>query len=121
MTMGVENEVPSFAWRNSQKHGAQVARAALPYLFNQVDNGVNCPLTMTYAVVPALLHQKSDVSEWLEKIVAPYYDPRDVPISEKKGIIMGMSMTVRWASAFTHHIEFNDIILVFRKNKAVLM
>ena len=36
------------------KPGAQVARAAKYLLFSQVENGAQCPVTMTYAVVPVM-------------------------------------------------------------------
>ncbi len=35
----------------------------------------------------------SSLSTWLNKIFTPSYDHRDVPITEKKGVTMGMSMT----------------------------
>ena len=34
--------------------GAHVARAALYYLYAQLEDGTLCPTTMTYAAVPAL-------------------------------------------------------------------
>ena len=34
--------------------GSHVARMALSYLHNQADQGTSCPLTMTYAAVPAI-------------------------------------------------------------------
>ncbi|MBM3387274.1 MAG: DNA alkylation response protein, partial [Betaproteobacteria bacterium] len=34
--------------------GAQVRRAAAYHLFGQLENGVQCPVTMTFAVVPVI-------------------------------------------------------------------
>ena len=56
METGVEHETPSLAWNNSDQRAAHTARTALPYMLNQVDAGVNCPLTMTYAAVAAMQH-----------------------------------------------------------------
>ena len=31
--------------------------------------------------------------EWVDKAAAPYYDPRDLPIADKRGVTIGMGMT----------------------------
>ena len=41
------------AWKTDDR-GGHVTHTALEYLLGQVEGGVCCPLTMTYAVVPAL-------------------------------------------------------------------
>lgn len=69
------------------------ARAALPFIGNQVEAGTQCPLTMTYASVPALRHCAAVAADWVPGIVTPVYDPRDIPAPEKKGLTVGMSMT----------------------------
>jgi hypothetical protein len=43
----------SFAWTHDRP-GAHVARAALSYLWNQGENGICCPMGMTFASIPAL-------------------------------------------------------------------
>ncbi|MGV8960718.1 MAG: acyl-CoA dehydrogenase family protein [Stenotrophomonas sp.] len=83
--------VAGLSWHCPQP-GAQVARAALSYLHHQAEAGTSCPLTMTHAAV-AVLRQEPALAEWAEKAAAPHYDPRDVPISEKRGITLGMGMT----------------------------
>lgn len=93
MRMGVEAETPALAWNNAERPTAHAARAALPYMFNQVESGVNCPLTMTYAAVPALRHSPALAAEWLPKVTAALYDPADAPLGEKAGATIGMSMT----------------------------
>jgi putative acyl-CoA dehydrogenase len=45
---------PCSAVGQRARPGAQVARAAQYLLFGQVENGAQCPVTMTYASVPAL-------------------------------------------------------------------
>ncbi|MBC7452239.1 MAG: isovaleryl-CoA dehydrogenase [Massilia sp.] len=73
--------------------GAQVARAAQYLLFGQVENGAQCPVTMTYACVPALRQAGALADKWLPKILSRQYDPRSLPIEQKRGALIGMGMT----------------------------
>ena len=73
--------------------GAQVARAAAYLLFGQVENGAQCPVTMTYASVPALRRAPRIAAKWLPKILARDYDPRSLPVEQKRGALVGMGMT----------------------------
>jgi putative acyl-CoA dehydrogenase len=63
--------------------GAQVARAARYLLFGQVENGSQCPVTMTYASVPALKQAPRIAAKWLPKILSNEYDPRSLPVEQK--------------------------------------
>ncbi len=83
--------VAGLSWRDGRP-GAHVARAALSYLHHQVEPGSSCPLTMTHAAVP-VLQQVPVLAEWAEKAAAPHYDPRNLPISGKSGVTIGMGMT----------------------------
>jgi putative acyl-CoA dehydrogenase len=73
--------------------GAQVARAAQYILFGQVENGAQCPVTMTYASVPALRQAPQIAGYWLPKILSRQYDPRALPVEQKSGALIGMGMT----------------------------
>ena len=73
--------------------GAQVARAAAYLLFGQVENGAQCPVTMTYASVPALRRAPRIADKWLPKILSRDYDPRSLPVEHKRGALVGMGMT----------------------------
>jgi putative acyl-CoA dehydrogenase len=73
--------------------GAQVARAAQYLLFGQVENGAQCPVTMTYAAVPALRQAGPIADKWLPKILSRQYDLRSLPIEQKHGALIGMGMT----------------------------
>ncbi len=73
--------------------GAQVARAAAYLLFGQVENGAQCPVTMTYASVPALRRNERIAAKWLPKILSREYDPRSLPVEQKRGALVGMGMT----------------------------
>ncbi len=92
MAVAVENQVPSFAWNHSRP-GSQVAQAALTYMFAQAEGGVLCPMAMTYAAIPALRLTPRVGEDWISKLLSTSYDPRDIPVDEKTGAMMGMFMT----------------------------
>jgi len=79
--------------------GAQAARAAMYYLHAQVENGTQCPLTMTCASVPVLRRHATSAPQlrewWLPRLLATGYDPRALPVSEKRSALIGMGMTER--------------------------
>ncbi len=92
MKMGVENELHSLPW-TSEQPAAHTARAALYMTAMQADAGFACPITMTFAVVPALRAQPELAEEWEPLVTATHYDPRLVPAREKGSAIAGMAMT----------------------------
>ncbi|MGJ7916675.1 isovaleryl-CoA dehydrogenase [Massilia sp. LXY-6] len=96
MTLLIENGAHSLPWEGGEgrrRPGAQVARAAAYLMFGQVENGSQCPVTMTYASVPALRQNPALAARWLPKILSRDYDPRSLPVSEKRGALVGMGMT----------------------------
>jgi putative acyl-CoA dehydrogenase len=93
MHLGAGHGVTGFAWRHAGQPGAHVARAALMFLHYQADQGTACPLTMTYACVPALRHAPALAREWLPRVVAPDYDGAARPAWDKAGNTIGMGMT----------------------------
>ena len=92
MKIGIENGTHSLSWA-SEHNGVYVARSVLAFLKQQVDEGTNCPITMTFAVVPSLKIQPEIADEWLPRVLSNEYDPRFIPASEKRGAIFGMAMT----------------------------
>ena len=73
--------------------GAHVARAAGLFVWSQVEAGHSCPISMTYAVIPALRHN-SEMSEMYELgLVSREYDPGLRTPSTKRGLLAGMGMT----------------------------
>ncbi|WP_257452052.1 isovaleryl-CoA dehydrogenase [Archangium lipolyticum] len=93
MELAIAHGVPNFAWRHEDRPGAHVARMALFYLHNQADQGTSCPLTMTYASVPALRRQPELAREWLPRLSSATYDSRFIPAAQKRGATLGMGMT----------------------------
>ena len=92
MKLGLESGLHASPWVSAGP-GAHVARAGLYYLQAQVESGHGCPLTMTFASVPTLKLSKAIAAEWLPKVLAPAYDPRNVPYTEKQAVTIGMGMT----------------------------
>src|SRR5690625_4544789 len=92
MQFAIEHGLHSDPWTNPRA-GAHVVRAAKYYLQTQIEASHFCPVTMTFAVVPALRKQPDLAEAWLPKILARHYDPRNVPDSEKQGLTIGMAMT----------------------------
>jgi putative acyl-CoA dehydrogenase len=92
MQMGVENELHSLPW-TSEEPSAHTARAALYMTAMQAEAGFCCPITMTFAVVPALRAQPELAAEWEPRLMARTYDPRLLAPGQKASAIAGMAMT----------------------------
>ncbi|MCU1718082.1 acyl-CoA dehydrogenase family protein [Pseudomonas sp. 5P_3.1_Bac2] len=92
MRTAIEHGLPALPWLEP-KPGANVVRAGLTYLHSQAEAASGCPLTMTFAAVPAIQLQADVAAQWLPKILAPHYDPRNVPMEQKAGVTIGMAMT----------------------------
>ncbi|RMU64264.1 putative acyl-CoA dehydrogenase [Pseudomonas syringae pv. syringae] len=92
MSTAIAHGIPSLPWTDPQP-GAHVARAAMSYLHTQAEPGSGCPLTMTFASVPALRLQPDLAEIWLPKVLSTEYDPRNVGIAHKNSATIGMAMT----------------------------
>ena len=92
MALAMQHEVHNLPWREPRS-GAYVARAALHSMLSQVESGACCPLTMTFACVPALRHQPELAAEWEPRICGTVYEPRLVPAAQKQAVLIGMAMT----------------------------
>ncbi|GAA5079143.1 acyl-CoA dehydrogenase family protein [Roseibacterium beibuensis] len=74
--------------------GSHLAHAAMVYLHSQVEPGTCCPMTMTYAAVPALAEGAPGLAcDWVPKLTAAAYDPSVAPLSRKRAATLGMAMT----------------------------
>ncbi len=72
--------------------GSHVARAAKFYVW-RVDAGHGCPISMTYAAVPALRQEPELARRYEPLLVSGTYDFGLRPPEGKAGILAGMSMT----------------------------
>jgi len=73
--------------------GGHVKRACAFMLFTEVEASVLCPISMTYAVIPALKFNPRIAAQWLPKLYGREYDPRFIPAARKTAVTMGMGMT----------------------------
>ena len=92
MTVAVANGLHAAPWRQ-ERAGAHVARAAKMYVWGQTDPGHLCPISMTYAAVPALRAAPELAAVYEPLLASPVYDYGLREPSGKRGVIAGMSMT----------------------------
>ena len=82
----IERGLAGLPWREDTD-GAHVVRAALFTLWGNANDGVMCPVSMTYAAVPALRDGAPELAaEWEPRLTRPDYDT---------GALAGMAMTER--------------------------
>jgi putative acyl-CoA dehydrogenase len=92
MRVAVAHGLHATPWLQDTR-GAHVARAAKFYVWSQVELGHLCPISMTYAVVPALRHN-AELAARYEPLLASFdYDFGLREPGTKRGLIAGMSMT----------------------------
>lgn len=91
MALGLDAGLAAVAWDGTP--AGQVAHAVMLFLTGQADAGTSCPMTMTYASLPALAATPAIGAEWRPRVLAARYDPANRPASEKLGVTIGMAMT----------------------------
>jgi putative acyl-CoA dehydrogenase len=87
LRLGVEREVNSLPWRDPRS-GAHVVRAGLFHLFNQLDTGPCCPMSINYAAVPTMRQDPGLAGEWEPRLTLPDYDgfaQAGMVMTEKQG------------------------------------
>lgn len=72
---------------------AHVKRAAGFMLFTELEPSVLCPISMTYAVTPALKSNAAIYGDWAPQLTSRAYDPELKRWTHKTGVTMGMGMT----------------------------
>jgi putative acyl-CoA dehydrogenase len=92
MQVAVENGLHAAPWADDRA-GAHVARAAKNFVWTHTDPGHICPISMTYAAVPALREQPSLAAQFEPLLSSPVYDYGLREPLHKRGLIAGMSMT----------------------------
>src|SRR3954449_12171411 len=90
MAAGVRDGLHALPWTAAEP-GAYAARAALYQCAVRAEAGFGCPLTMTFAAVPALRAQPELAAEWVPRLTAATYDPELKP--GKPSALCGMAMT----------------------------
>ncbi len=94
MEVAVGHGLHALPWREPRP-GAHAARAAAFYVWSQVEGGHGCPVSMTYAALPALRKQQDLAATWEPLMTTLEYDPGMRAASTKRGALFGMAMTER--------------------------
>ena len=92
LSMSVENRLTNLPWIDPTP-GSHVARAAMLYLSVQNEAGHMCPVSMTFSCVPALKKQPDVFAQFEALLMSNQYDQRFIPADQKRGVLIGMSMT----------------------------
>jgi putative acyl-CoA dehydrogenase len=90
--ISIEHGIHAGPWREAGP-GAHAARAAAMIVMSGLEAGHGCPISMTYAAVPALRVEPEVAVEWEPRLLSPDYDPRLAPPEHKRGCLAGMAMT----------------------------
>lgn len=80
-------------WSRQDTGHAHVERAAGFMLFTEAEPSILCPVSMSYAVTPALRGNGAVWADWNKGLTSTQYDPRLALFSQKSALTMGMGMT----------------------------
>jgi len=92
MQVAVAEGGAAAAWTDGRA-GAHVARAARSHVWGHTEAGHGCPISMTYAVVPALRHEPALAARYEPLLASRVYDPGLREPTGKRGLLAGMGMT----------------------------
>ncbi len=92
MSEAVSHGLHAAPWAEDVE-AAHTKRAAGFVTWYQAEAGHGCPISMTYAAVPALLSDPGISDEWINGLTSRTYDFGLRAPASKAGLIAGMSMT----------------------------
>ena len=92
MERGVGHGLAATPWTSDAEH-PHVRRAAGFFAWSQTEPGHGCPISMTYAAVPALRVDDAIAKEWTPRLASTTYDFGLRPAADKAGALAGMGMT----------------------------
>ncbi|MGJ9421166.1 acyl-CoA dehydrogenase family protein [Aeromicrobium sp. CF3.5] len=92
MTSAVDLGLHGSAWASDDPH-AHLVRATRMSVWMQTDAGHACPISMTYAAIPALRTDPEVAAQFEPLLTNRIYDPSFSAPATKRGLIAGMSMT----------------------------
>jgi putative acyl-CoA dehydrogenase len=93
MRVAIGSGLHGAPWAAGAGDHAHLRRAAGFVVWSQVEAGHGCPVSMTYAAVPALRADPGVAGVWEAGLAARAYDPGLRPAGEKAGLLAGMGMT----------------------------
>ena len=94
MDTAISEGLGGAAWADGRA-GAHVARTAGSLVWGHTEAGHGCPVTMTYAVVPALRHAPALAEVYEPLLTSRVYEPGLRVPTQKQGLLAGMGMTER--------------------------
>ena len=92
MERGIGHGLAAAPWESDATH-PHVRRAAGFFAWSQTEPGHGCPISMTYAAVPALRTDDAIAKEWTSLLASRRYDPGVRARTDKVGALAGMGMT----------------------------
>ncbi|MFF1506345.1 acyl-CoA dehydrogenase family protein [Streptomyces sp. NPDC058326] len=92
MDVAIREGLGGAPWADDRP-GAHVARAAGFMVWSTTEAGHGCPVSMTYAVVPALRSTPELAKEYEPLLTSRVYDPGLRAPAGKRGLLAGMGMT----------------------------
>ncbi len=94
MERAVGHGLQAAPWEQQEAGSAHAhLRRAAGFFAWQTEPGHGCPISMTYAAVPALRADDALAKEWTPKLAAQSYDFGIRSVTEKRGALAGMGMT----------------------------
>ncbi|MFF2508112.1 acyl-CoA dehydrogenase family protein [Streptomyces sp. NPDC058067] len=92
MDVAISEGLGGSAWAD-EREGAHVARAAGFMVWSGTEAGHGCPVSMTYAVVPALRHAPDLAKTYEPLLTSRVYESGLRTPTNKPGLLAGMGMT----------------------------
>ncbi|MBC7706865.1 MAG: isovaleryl-CoA dehydrogenase [Rhodoferax sp.] len=93
MALAVGAGLHGTPWMAQPGASAHLQRAAGFMLFTELEPSTLCPISMTYAVTPALRGNAGVYADWGPGLASSAYDATPTLWSNKPGLTMGMGMT----------------------------
>lgn len=91
MALAWTHEVHSLAWTTPEAQ-PHFARAALSYLWNQVEHGTACPTGMAYASFVGFQTEPC-LKIWADKVCGTEYEFSRREVADKSSVVLGYAMT----------------------------
>ena len=91
LSLAWKHEVHSLAW-NAREPQPHFARAALSYLWNQIEHGTGCPTGMAYAAYVGFQAEPA-LKLWAEKVRGTQYEFSRREVADKAAVVIGYAMT----------------------------
>ena len=92
MRLNRQFDTHAYPFNHAQSSSKWVDWAARFFLSGQVECGNLCPNSMTLGSIPLIQNEPELWEKVGEKLLSTEYDERDIPISQKKSIWLGMGM-----------------------------